>query len=180
MKTIALRLAAEYPVEQAHWTSIALRPMTNELFGTLHQTIMLISSAVGLVLLLACANVANLALVRASARARELAVRSALGGGRWRLARQLLTEALVLALCAAGVGLVLGFALVGYVRHTGGAQLPFSASLGIDVTATLFALGASLATALLVGLLPAAQAGSAHVMERLRSGIAAATSGARE
>ena len=180
MKTIALRLAAEYPVEQAHWTSIALQPMTNELFGTLHQTIMLISSAIGLVLLLACANVANLALVRASVRARELAVRSALGGGRWRLARQLLTEALMLAVCAAGIGLVIGFALVGYVRHTAGAQLPFSESLAIDASATLFALGASLATALLVGVLPAVQAGGARVMERLRSGIAAATDGARE
>ena len=180
MKTIALRLAAEYPVEQAHWTSLALQPMTNELFGTLRQTILLISSAIGLVLLLACANVANLSLVRTSARARDLAVRSALGGGRWRLARQLLTEALVLSLCAIGVGLLVGAALVGYVRRSAGGQLPFSEALGIDARAALFALGASLATALLVGLLPAVQAGSARVMERLRSGIAAATGGTRE
>lgn len=180
MKTIALRLAAEYPVEQAHWTSVALQPMTDELFGTLRQTILLISSAIGLVLLLACANVANLSLVRASARARELAVRSALGGGRWRLARQLLTEAFVLSLCAVGIGLVAGAALVGYVRRSAGGQLPFSEQLGIDARATLFALGASLATAFLVGLLPAVQAGSARVMDRLRSGIAAATGGTRE
>lgn len=180
MKTIALRLAAEYPVEQAHWTSMALQPLSNELFGTLRQTIVLISSAIGLVLLLACANVANLSLVRASARARELAVRSALGGGRWRLARQLLTEALMLSLCAVGIGLLVGAALVGYVRASAGGQLPFSESLGIDARATLFALGAALATALLVGLLPAVQAGSARVMERLRSGMAAATDGTRE
>jgi putative ABC transport system permease protein len=180
MKTIALRLATQYPVEQAHWTSIALQPMTNELFGTLRQTIVLISSAIGLVLLLACANVANLSLVRASARARELAVRSALGGGRWRLARQLLTEALVLSLCAVGVGFVMAFALVGYVRRSASAQLPFSEALAIDVRAALFALAAALATAVLVGLLPAIQAGSARLMERLRSGIAAATGGARE
>ena len=180
MKTIALRLATQYPVEQAHWTSIALQPMTNELFGTLRQTIVLISSAVGLVLLLACANVANLSLVRASARARELAVRSALGGGRWRLARQFLTEALVLSLCAVGVGFVMAFALVGYVRRSAGAQLPFSESLAVDARAAGFALTAALATALLVGVLPAIQAGSVRVMERLRSGIAAATGGARE
>ena len=180
MKTIALRLAAEYPVEQAHWTSVALQPMANELFGTLRQTILLISSAIVLVLLLACANVANLSLVRASARVRELAVRSALGGSRGRLARQLLTETLVLSLCAVGVGLLVGTALVGYVRRSAGWQLPFSETLGIDARATLFAMGASLATALLVGLLPAAQAGSARMMERLRSGIAAATGGSRE
>lgn len=180
LNTIALRLSAEYPVEQAHWTSVALQPMTNELFGTLRQTILLIASAIGLVLLLACANVANLSLVRTSGRARDLAVRSALGGGRWRLARQLLTEMLVLSLCAVAVGLIIASALVGYVRRSAGGQLPFSEALGIDRRAAFFALGASLPTALLVGVLPALQAGSARVMERLRSGIAAATGGTRE
>ena len=186
MKTIALRLAADYPIEQAHRTSVGLQSMTNELFGNLRQTLLLISSAIGLVFLLACANVANLSLVRASARARELAIRSALGGGRWRLARQLLTEALVLAICAGGLGLFVGVALVGYLRRAAGGQLPFAENLRIDARAALFALGASVVTAMLVGVFPALQADGAgaargaRVMERLRSGIAAATSGSRD
>lgn len=180
MKTIAMRLAAEYPVEQAHWTSVGFQSIDRELLGDLRRALFLVSSAIGLILLLACANVANLVLVRASARARELAVRFALGSGRWRLARQLLTEAFMLAAAAGALGLVLASALVAYVRRSAPGQLPFADDLAIDGRAALFALGASVATALLVGVLPALQADGAGAMERLRSGVASATGGRRE
>ena len=180
MKTIAMRLAAEYPVEQAHWTSVSLQSMDRELFGDLRPALLLVSSAISLILLLACANVANLLLVRASARERELAVRFALGSGRWRLARQLLTEAFLLAAASGTVGLVLASALVAYVRRSASGQIPFADDLAVDTRTTLFALGASIATALLVGVLPAMQADGAGAMERLRSGVASATGGRRE
>lgn len=100
LRTIEQRLAIEYPVEQAHWTRVELRPFAQETFGQIASTLRVIAGAIGLVLLLACANVANLFLVRGSVRARELAVRSALGAGRWRIARHLLVEAGVLASAA--------------------------------------------------------------------------------
>ena len=180
MRTIALRLAAEYPVEQAHWTSVGLRPIADELFGDLRTMLLLVSSAIALVLLLACANVANLFLVRASARAPELAIRSALGAGRWRLARQLLTEAFVLSAAAGALGVFLASLLVAYVRRTATSQLPFASALSVDARAALFAFGASAAVALVVGALPAIQAGGARVMQRMRSDTAGAIGVARE
>ena len=180
MRTIAQRLASQYPIEQSHWTSIALIPIANEIFGNIRQTITLITGAIGLVLLLACANVANLFLVRASSRSRELAVRIALGAGRGRIARQLLTEVLLITLSAGALGLSLAGLLVGYVRNAATSRLPFASELAVDGRVAMFALLASFATALLVGILPAVQAGSARLMERIRAGAAAAVGGRRE
>jgi putative ABC transport system permease protein len=132
------------------------------------------------VLLLACANVANLFLVRGSVRIRELAVRSALGASRWRLARQLLAEALVLACTAGAVGVVLASALVGFVRRATAERLPFATELHVDTRMALFAAGISLATAFLVGVAPAVQTSADDLMQRMRSGGAAVGTGGRE
>jgi len=180
MRTIAQRLAIQYPLEQAHWNSVALIPIADELFGSVRQTITLITAAIGLVLLLACANVANLFLVRASSRARELAVRIALGAGRGRIARQLLTEVLLVALVAGALGLSLAVLLVGYVRNAATTRVPFASELTVDGRVAMFALLASLATALLVGILPAVHACTVRLMERIRAGAAAAVGGRRE
>jgi putative ABC transport system permease protein len=145
----------------------------------LRPTLFLISGAIVLVLLLACANVANLLLVRASARSRELAVRSALGAGRWRLAQQLLIEAGVVAAAAGALGLLFSSSLVGYVRHAAGERLPFGDQIAVNGRAALFALAAAAFAALLVGALPAVHAGS-RVMQRIRSGGAGALGGRRE
>lgn len=179
MRTIEQRLAREYPVDQAHWTTVTLQPIAEELYGSLRQTLFLISSAIVLVLLLACANVANLLLVRASARSRELAVRSALGARRWRLAQQLLVEAGVVAAAAGALGLLMASSLVGYVRHSAGVQLPFSDEIAVNGRSALFALGAAALAALLVGALPALHAGG-QVMQRIRAGAAGAIGGLRE
>ncbi|HEY7878188.1 MAG TPA: ABC transporter permease [Gemmatimonadaceae bacterium] len=180
MRTIEQRLAAAFPADQQHWTSVALQPVSSEMFGGLASALLLIAAAIALVLLLACANVANLFLVRGSARGRELAVRTALGAGRWRLVRQLLMEALLIAGIAGSLGVALAFALVGFVRHTMDAQLPFSAQLSVDGRTAIFALAASCVTALLVGLAPALQATGGPLMRRIRSGSTAAVGGTRE
>ena len=180
MRLIAGRLAAEYPAEQAHWTSVAFQPIGAALYGDLRRALLLIAGAIALVLLLACANVANLLLVRASVRAREIAVRAALGASRWRLARQLLAESLVLSLSAGAVGVVLASALVAYVRRAASERLPFAVELHVDSRTALFAIGASLATALVVGLVPALQATAGDLMARMRSGGTAAAGGRRE
>lgn len=180
MQTVQRRLAAEYPAEQGHWTSVELRSMGDELFGDLRPTLLLVSGAIALVLLLACANVANLFLVRASARSNELAVRLALGSGRWRLARRQLTEALLVAGAAGVLGTMLASALVGVVRHAIGAWLPLSRHLVMDGRAVAAAAVLSIGSAFLVGVAPALQAGGDRLMQRIRSASPAALGGARE
>jgi putative ABC transport system permease protein len=182
MRTIQLRLADEYPAEQAHWTSVSFRPFGEELFGDLRSTLVLISGAIALVLVLACANVANLFLVRAGSRARELAVRSVLGAGRWRIARQLAAETLVVAIVAGALGALMATALVGFVRQLMGERLPFATEMAVDARALIFALGAATLSALLVGILPALYASrtAGRLMERLRSGATAAIGGGGE
>ena len=182
MRTIQLRLASDYPAEQAHWTSVTFQPMSDELFGELKSTLMLISGAIGLVLLLACANIANLFLVRAGARARELALRSVLGAGRWTIARLLTTEIVVVTVIAGVVGAMGAFALVGFVRQFTANRLPFATDMAVDGRALAFALGATTVTALLVGVLPALHASrtAGRLMDRLRSGATAAIGSATE
>jgi putative ABC transport system permease protein len=180
LNTIERRLAADYPAENARWTSVALRPLSAELYGDVRSMILTIAAAITLVLLLACANVANLMLVRGGVRASEMALRVALGASRWRLARQLLAESLVLATSAGALGLTLAAALVAIVKRTFSGRLPFAAELQLDARMAAFALLASLATAVLVGVAPAIQAGARDLMMRLRRGVSGAGTGKRE
>ncbi len=180
MRTIQQRLAVEYPVEQARWTFVDLEPLDEQLYGNLPSALLIISAAIGLVLLLSCANVANLFLVRASVRTRELAVRSALGASRWRLARQFLAETLLLGLIGGALGVLLASALVAFVRRAAADRLPFADALEVDGRVALFAASVSLATAVLVGVAPALQASARDLMQRMRSGGAGAGTGSRE
>ena len=180
LRTIERRLAELYPEDQAHWNSVELQPIRDELFGDTRPALILLSVAIVLVLLLACANVTNLLLARGSARTRELAVRTALGASRWRIARQLLTETLVLATAAGTLGLLLASALVGIVRHAAVGRFPFATEIRIDRPVALFAVAVTLGVALLVGVLPALRAGRGHVVERLRGGATGAIGGVSE
>ena len=164
LRAIESRLAQLYP-EQAHWTSVILQPVGNELFGNVRPGLILLSVAIVLVVLLACANVTNILLARAGARARELAVRTALGAGRWRIARQLLAEAVVLATASGAIGLALAFVLVGMVRHAAGDRLPFASQIIVNGPVALFAAVVTLGVALMVG------GAAGHARERRRSGM---------
>jgi putative ABC transport system permease protein len=175
MRTIAQRLATEYPVEQAHWTAVEMRPLSQEMFGGLSSTLWMIAGAIGLVLLLACANVANLLLVRTSVRARELAVRAALGAGGMRIARHLFAEAAVLAAFAGVIGVALSTLLLEFLRPYAAERLPFATNIAIDSRAVLVAVGLSAATALLIGMLPALHVGRGSLVSRLRGGAGGAS-----
>jgi len=168
MKLIEAQLAKQYPGANGGVGAVVV-PLREFIGGGIRQPVLLLFGAVGLLLLIACANVAGLLLARAAARQREVAIRTALGATRAQLIQQLLTESLLLALAGAAAGVV--FASIGLA----GLQQIFPAAedlggIGIDARVLTFALLAASVTALLCGLVPAIQLTRSSVAEALRSG----------
>jgi putative ABC transport system permease protein len=151
---VAAALAQEYPDTNTDH-GVTVTALHEEVVGDVRPALLVLAGAVGLVLLIACANVANLMLVRSAARRRDLAVRTALGAGRWPLVRQALSESLILGVGGGALGL--GVALAGReaLLAVAAQEVPRLAQTGLDLRVLGFALGISLATGLLFGLAPA-------------------------
>jgi predicted permease len=147
-----------------------VEPLKHAIVGDAGQTLTLLLGAVGLVLLIACANVANLLLARSATRSREFAIRSALGANRARLARQLLTESVILSLAGAGLGIAIAFFGIRYVLAAMPEILPRSADVGVNAPVLLYTLAVSLLVGILFGLAPALKSWSADPQASLKEG----------
>jgi putative ABC transport system permease protein len=174
MAIIARRLGELYGNRDA---GSKLVPLRQEIVGKTQPLLLVLLGAVGFVLLIACVNVANLLLARAAAREREIAIRAALGAGRVRLARQMLTECLVIA----GLGGVLGLLLciwgVDALVALSAGKLPRVQMIGVDARMFAFTLAATVLTALLFGLTPALHASRASLSNSLKEGGRGSTAG---
>jgi len=156
---------------------LIVKPLLDDLVGEIRPKIRLLMGAVGLVLLIACVNVANLLLARAEARQKEVAVRTALGAPRGRLIRQFLTESVVLALLGGVFGLLLAFAGVKAIVAANLESIPRADEIGLDGRSVLFTLGISLLTGLLFGLAPALHSRAGSFFASLKEGGQRTTAG---
>jgi predicted permease len=145
--------------------------------GSLRNSLIVLWAAVGLILLIVCVNLSNLLLARAAARAREFALRSALGAARGRIVRQLLTESLVLSAFGAALGLAFASAALSYLAHQGSIALPLLSSIGIDKTALAWTLLIAVATGLLFGIVPGLRISSGNIQNALKDSSASTTGG---
>ena len=178
MAAIAARLAEAYPKSNSkHGINVA--PLAGVIVGDVRPTLLVLVGAVGFVLLISCANVANLLLARSTRRQKEMAIRCAIGAGRGRVVRQLLTESVVLALAGGIAGLAIARWGTQAVLATVPGGLPRMENIGVDGWVLGFTLGISLLTGIVFGLAPALQVSASDLHEMLKEGSRGSSAGPR-
>jgi putative ABC transport system permease protein len=176
LAAVSAQLEQEFPVDNFGWAA-ELVTMREDLTGDLRKPLLVFLAAVGFVLLIACANVANLMLARGATRQREIAIRVAIGAGRGRLVRQILTESMLIAAVGGLLGVLLAVGGVQLLRMALPSDVPFYLALGLDTTALAFAVAISAITALLFGTVPALRAADVDLTASLREGTKGAGDG---
>jgi putative ABC transport system permease protein len=170
MSTISDRLAQQYPKDDKGWGATAI-PLRQDMVGDVRSPLLILLGAVAFVLLIACANIANLVLARTLSRRKEVAIRAALGASRRRLLQQVLAETVLLALSGGALGLVFAHYGIVFIVKFMGMQLPRANTIGLDGWVLAFTLGISLLTGLAAGLLPALRLTSGDFNEALKQGM---------
>jgi len=176
MQIIDQNLAAQYPAENKNRNTV-LFALHERIVGETRRSLFILFAAVGFVLLIACANFANLLLARAAERQREFVIRGALGAGRWRLMRQLLIESLLLSLAGGAAAVVLAFWGTSLLVSFKPENLPRLTEIGVDGRVLGFTLGISILTGLIFGLVPAWAASRGRVGDALKEGGRSSTAG---
>ena len=176
MQLIDQNLAAQYPADNKNRTTV-LVPLHERIVGDSRRSLLVLFAAVSFVLLIACANFANLLLARAAEREREFVIKGALGAGRWRLIRQLLTESVLVSLAGGAVAVVLAYWGTSLLVFFKPADLPRLEEINVDGRVLGFTFVISLLTGLVFGLLPAWTAARGSVSEALKEGGRSATTG---
>ena len=177
LTNIAEGLAQQYPQNNRNSTAYLVAVDEQIVGRDVRRALWVLLGAVGFILLIACTNVTNLLLVRASGRQRELALRAALGAGTWRIARHLLTESLLLALLSGGAGLLIAAWGLSAIRYYGADQLPRLDEVQINGRVLVVTVGVSLLTAVLFSVIPVFKAARPDINEVLKAGAKNATSG---
>ena len=178
MDAIGARIAQDYPDSNKGW-GVTIDPFADTVVNTqLRQSLYVLLAAVGMVLLIGCANLANLTLARGTAREREVAIRASLGAGRWRLVRQFLTENVLLSICGGVLGLALGYALkAGLELMLPPFSLPREADISMDGRVLGFTISLAVLTGIVFGLAPALQATRPNLAGCMKEGGRGSSSG---
>ncbi|MFI4942123.1 MAG: ABC transporter permease [Burkholderiales bacterium] len=179
LDAITRALVAEHPTDYDSRTSVLVEPLAQRIVGRTQTPLWILFGAVGFVLLIACANVANLLLARAAGRGRELALRTALGASRARLVKQLLVESLLIAAVGGALGVLLAVWGTSLLVSVGPREIPRLEEVGIDWSVLAFSLAVTLGTGVLFGLVPALRASRVEPSATLKEGGRALDSGAR-
>ncbi|CAN5705257.1 ABC transporter permease [soil metagenome] len=173
---IAKQIERAFPKFNTGWT-VNVMPIHEQVVGEIRPILIVLLTAVAFVLLIACANVANLLLSRAAARQKELALRAALGAGRMRLMRQMLTESVLLALMGGVLGVLLAYWGIQLLIGFGPDNIPRLSEISIDLRVLVFTFGISLLTGVLFGMIPALQASRPDLNDALKEGSRGSTGG---